>query len=139
MHKSIGRRNGECADCIPQRCARRMPIENFDDLIGTWAPATLNRSGQGGEREAFHFSPLGHFVMEWGDERGSHLQVCEVALTEEGFEFTDRRNGTALELQASLRGRSLVLTSPHGQRTILRRVVEEMEARDWAFFVKGTG
>ena len=57
----------------------------------------------------------------------------------EGFEFTDRRNGTALELQASLRGRSLVLTSPHGQRTILRRVVEEMEARDWAFFVKGTG
>jgi len=30
-----------------------------------------------------------------------------------------------------------VLIPPYGERTVLQRVVEEMEAQDAAFFVKG--
>jgi hypothetical protein len=44
-----------------------------------------------------------------------------------------------MELRATRNGRSLVLVPPHGQKTILRRVVEELEAEDFAFFVKGEG
>jgi hypothetical protein len=116
-----------------------MPIENFEELIGTWTRAGSGRKATAtvSEREVFHFSPLGHFVMEWGDGERPHLQVCEVSLTEEGFAFRNRREGIAMELRASREGRSLVVIPPHGQRTILRRVVEEMEAQDFAFFVKG--
>lgn len=115
-----------------------MSIENFDDLIGTWEPATLSRRSAPCEREAFHFSPLGHFVMEWGNEDDPHLQICDVVLTADGLECRNRRDGSILKLEASLRGRSLVLIPPHGQQTILRRVVEEMEAQDLEFFVKGS-
>ena len=113
-----------------------MPIANFDDLIGTWAPATLGLEEEGSEREVFHFSPLGHFVVEWGLKDEHHLQICDVTLTEDGLSCTDRQNGTVTDLRASLQGRSLILTPPHGQHTVLRRVVEEMEAQDLEFFVK---
>ncbi len=84
----------------------------------------------------FHFSPLGHFVMEWGDSSHPHLQICDVSLTEDGFAFQNREDGTAMELRATRSGRSLIVTPPHGQRTVLRGVVEEMEGQDLAFFVK---
>jgi hypothetical protein len=118
-----------------------MPIETFDELIGTWARAGSGRSASASaaEREVFHFSPLGHFVMEWGDAEDPHVQICDVSLTEEGFVFRNRADGTAMELRATRNGRSLVLVPPHGQKTILRRVVEELEAEDFAFFVKGEG
>ncbi len=111
-----------------------MAIEKFDDLIGTWARAGSEPEG---ERELFHFSPLGHFVMEWGKAEQAHVQICEMALTRRGFAFANRKEGTATELQATVEGESLVLVPPHGGKTILRRVVEEMEAQDCAFFVKG--
>lgn len=115
-----------------------MAIEKFDDLIGTWAPAVSDRNG---ERQLFHFSPLGHFVMEWGSEGRPQVRICDLSLTRRGFAFTNRQDGTATELQASLalEGQRLVLVPPHGERTILRRVVEEMEAQDCAFFVKREG
>lgn len=115
-----------------------MPIKKFDELIGTWTRVGSGRAAAGTatEREVFHFSPLGHFVMEWGASEHPQLKICDVSLTEEGFVFESREDGTAMELRASRDGRSLVLTPPHGQRTILRRVVEEMEAEDFEFFVK---
>jgi hypothetical protein len=85
----------------------------------------------------FHFSPLGHFVMEWGDAAKPRMRICDISLTADGFVFTSREDGTSMELRAECKGRSLVLIPPHGRRTILRRVVEEMEAQDYAFFVKG--
>lgn len=117
-----------------------MAIEQFEDLIGTWERSRVGRpEGDKEERELFHFSPLGHFVMEWGERDHPQLRICDVALTEGGFAFRSREDGTTMELQATCDGRRLVLIPPHGQRTILRRVVEELEAQDSAFFVKGGG
>lgn len=112
-----------------------MPIEKFEDLVGTWVPSQRASEARDNQ-EVFHFSPLGHFVMEWTHEQQRRLQICEMTLTEEGFTFTSQSDGHALELEAEMEESQLVLTPPHGQKTILRRVVEEMEALDAEFFVK---
>ena len=117
-----------------------MSIESFDQLIGTWRPAGSGQNGSdggGGEREMFHFSPLGHFVIEWTDGARPHVQICDLELTGEGFAYHNPDDGSVLELEAWMDGSSLVLVPPHGHRTVLRRVVEEMEAQDFEFFVKG--
>ena len=67
----------------------------------------------------------------------THRQICEMALTDEGFAFTHRGNGGETALVASLDGDQLVIVPPHGERTILERVVEEMAAEDFEFFVRG--
>lgn len=115
-----------------------MAIESFDELIGTWRPAWSDKGGyQEEERELFHFSPLGHFVIEWTDGSRPHVQICDVSLTEDGFEYTNPSDGRAMRLRATMTGERLVLVPPHGHRTILRRVVEELEADDFSFFVDG--
>ena len=117
-----------------------MAIERFEELIGTWQPAETAEGGDHEEWELFHFSPLGHFVVEWTDGTRPHVQISDLALTEEGFEYTNPRDGSSVPLRASLCGERLVLVPPGGSRTILRRVVEELEAEDFEFFVeKGRG
>lgn len=112
-----------------------MAIEKFEELVGTWIPSRRGPDVRDNQ-EVFHFSPIGHFVMEWTHEQQRRLQICEMTLTEGGFTFTSQLDGHALELEAEMQDRELVLTPPHGQSTILRRVVEEMEAQDAEFFVK---
>ena len=114
-----------------------MAIECFENLIGTWAPAGWSRGDASQQLELFHFSPLGHFVMEWREREETHRQICELVLTDEGFAFTHRGNGGETVLAASLHGDQLVLVPPHGEETILERVVEEMAEGDFEFFVRG--
>ncbi len=113
-----------------------MTIESFDQLIGTWRPAWSDKDGYQAERELFHFSPLGHLVIESMDGRRPPLQISDVSLTDDGIQYTNPSDGSQTHLRAQFSGGRLVLLPPHGHRTILHRVVQEMVADDSAFFVK---
>ena len=116
-----------------------MAIEHFDQLIGTWRPAWSDKDGYQTERELFHFSPLGHLVIEATDGRRPPVQICDLSLTDDGIEYTNPSDGSPTHLRAQLSGERLVLLPPHGHRTILHRVVQEMEADDSEFFVRRDG